>query len=191
MYKEAVEVLRKSVSIEDATERQDAVGRAIKDIDRVVADYKSDIESVNTESKTRKLKIRDLEGKLEKVNDENERLKSDNSLGDITEERDALKTFKESALGRYREDFISAHKSLKDHKDYDKIKGKLTIPDSDNGEVDWKKLSNEEVEKNQEVITVAKGYGLFSQTGKPDTTHHGDAEVKSIGVGLFDKMGKK
>ena len=185
MYKEAIESILSAIGIEDAEDRQGKVGRAIKDIESVVADLKTDIESVNLESKTRKLKIRDLKIDLETANDkvetkesEIETLKGDSSLTDITKELDVLKVYKEKTLGRNRLDFINEFKLIKDHNDYERLPEKLVVPDSDNGEVDCTKASDEEIEKNQEMIQVARSHGLFGNI-KSDKTFHGETVLKS------------
>ena len=185
MYKEAIESILSAIGIEDTEDRQGKVGRAVKDIESVVADLKSDIESVNLESKNRKLKIRDLQSDLETANDkvetkesEIETLKGDSSLTDITKELDVLKVYKEKTLGRNRLDFINEFKLIKDHNDYERLPEKLAVPDSENGEVDWTKASDEEIEKNQEMIQVARSHGLFENI-KSDKTFHGETVLKS------------
>ena len=189
MYNEAIELIKSAIGKDDADERRADVERAIKDIERAVATTKKDNEDeitrINGESKGYRLKkkenasiISERDEKILEMQEVIDELKQDNSLETITQERDDLKIYKESNLKRVRQDFINDHKSLKDHKDYDKLKDRLVLPESDNGEMDFEKISDEDIEKNQVSIQDARSYGLFGNI-KSDKTFHSEAVLKS------------
>jgi len=195
MYTEAVEAVKSAIGIEDAGDRQDKVERAMKDIGRVVANLKDDIESVNKESKGRKLKIRDLEKDLETEKDnvvakesEMEKLKSDSSLDEVTKERDKYKTYYDSSLESNRTKFVTDYDLLKDHNDFGKLSETLVVPEGE--EKDWSTVSDDDIQKNRDAVQVARTYGLFPEK-QPEGVNKDESSIGAGEKGLFDGMGKK
>lgn len=167
-FKEAVDSIRDAVGVDNAEERQDKVNRAIRDMERVESDYAHDLKTVTVESMKRKddkisLK-RTIEEKDDEITEVNKKLdiaKDDNSLTDITSERDTLLGFKTTVLERNRVDFVAGFETIKGHRDFEKVKPRLVLPDEEDGKMDFEKISDDDIEKNQVAIQDAKTYGLF------------------------------
>lgn len=189
--KEQLAEVREVIGVEDAEVRSEKVGRLLKEFELAYNSREDDVSAVTAESIKRKNRIRELESESEKQKDKIAEYESDNSLQTITKERDDLKVKVEDYDKIRRDTFINEFKKVQTHKDFDLIKDKLILPDESNGEIDFKEASNDDVFKNQGVIQDAKGYGLFTETTKTQTSNVDVKGVDKSIPGLFDKMGKR
>ena len=95
-----------------------------------------DLKNVTAESMGRKEKIRELEPKVEELTTKL------NGFNDIKQELDGLKEFKTKHIAERREAFAAWYDKHKDHKAFAKAKDFFTVPDSDNGSIDWEQLAD-------------------------------------------------
>lgn len=201
--KELVDQVRSQLSSEES-EKVGAFLEQIKNEAQALSDAKSASDS---ESKSRKLKIRDLEEKVENLELDIGGYKKKIESFDTTElekERDTFKTKYSNLLKREQGTFISSFDKIKDHPKFEKAKAKFVIPefDEEKKEYKWDSLKTEDLEKNVESLnelnqldyfadestggSPSGGKGTFPKV-KEEVTHEELQEIKRKYGAFSDK----
>jgi len=149
-------------------ETVEKVGTQLKDLERGISDLLDDAKSSSGESKGRKLKIREMEKEVERLQDEVDKLKIDNSSEKIQKEYDNMKKeneslneYKTSVLKSRRDDFVREFDVIKDSVNFEKISKNLKIAEEKDDKRDWTIISDEDIASNLSEIQKAKDWGLF------------------------------
>ena len=131
-----------------------------------LSDLQDTIKHVNTESKTRKLKIRELEGNLEDKEAEMETLKGKDMTEEVKILQTKLKGYEDTEAEKVKtkaQGFIDKYDKLKDHADWDTCKGKFKIPVEKDGKLDWESMDINDVAKNADGLTEYIGIGKLGE----------------------------
>ena len=130
-FTKTIAEIRKSLDDETVAK----VGTLLKDLERGIGELIDDAKADSAESKSRKLKIKELESEREKLQEEIEKLKSDNSsealrkqYEELKKENETLKQYQASVL-KERRIVVSRYDKIKDAVNFDKISKDLKVPE--------------------------------------------------------------
>lgn len=186
--KTAIAAIRKEVGAE-ALEK---INSHLKMIEHEFSDVFEDAQSFLGESVDRKNKLREKDREIEKLKDEAEKSKDNTAFDKIKVENEALKTqvanlkkFKDDSDKSKRDSFLSIFESIKDHKDFDKIKTSLKIPELKDEKIDWESMPPEEIASNLAEIEKSKNYGLFADI---KITKASDSKIPKIPIPQKDPL---
>ncbi len=180
--KELLDQLRSQIGGEAAAKAESA----LKNIERGVLDLQEDISRVNTESKERKIKIRELESQLSEKDVEIEGLKKKTDTSEVEKEVASLKEFKSRTLKAQRDSFASKLETISKHPNFEKVKPFLSLPDPKDGKYDLSKMEDGDLEKNMGEIGKFEATGLFGEVkrqgveGAPRSEQPGDPKPKEV-----------
>lgn len=173
------------------------VGTHLKDLERGIGDLLDDAKSSSGESKGRKLKIREMEAEKEKLQDEVDKLKLDNSsekiqkeYDDMKKENESLREYKTSVLKSRRESFVTKFDNIKDHVNFEKVSNSLKVAEEKDGKRDWSKVTDEEIETNLSEIQKAEDWGIFEKgrlNEPPNPNSLGKTSSKEMFKGKFSE----
>jgi len=151
-------------------ETVEKVGTQLKELERGINDLLDDAKSSSGESKGRKLKIREMEKETERLQDEVDKLKTDNSsekiqkeYDDMKKENESLKEYKTSVLKSRRESFVNKFDKIKESINFDKVKNDIIVPEEKEGKRAWESISDDDIEKNLSEIQKAENWGIFEK----------------------------
>lgn len=188
MSKEAISKIREALG-EDSSKVEAHLKAIESDYSKFeveLDDARETIKHVNNESKTRKLKIRDLESELEDGKTEMETLKGKDMSEEVKTLQTKLKSYEEAELERVKSKgkaFIDKYDKLKDHADWDKTKSKFLLPEEKDGKLSWESLDVNDIAKNADKLNEYEGLGLFSGANpkNEDKNLHRDNKPTSTG----------
>jgi len=189
-FTKVIAEIRKSLDDETVAK----VGTLLKDLERGIGELIDDAKADSAESKSRKLKIKELESEKEKLQDEVEKLKSDNSSEalqkqneELKKENETLKQYQASVLKDRRNSFVTRYDKIKDVVNFDKISKDLKLPEEKDGKLNWESLSDDDISANLEIISKAEEWGLFEKQpggNPPNRPAAGSDKIKDP----FDKF---
>jgi chromosome segregation ATPase len=194
MGKEAISKIREALG-EDTSKVETFLKAIESDYSKFevdLSDATETIKHVNTESKGRKLKIRELEGNLEDKESEIELLKKSDKSEEVEGLRAKLKTFEDAEAEKVKakgEAFIAKFDKLKDHADWDKAKDKFLVPKEEDGKYDWTKLDINEVAKNADKLAEYQSLGHFdiaNPKSEDRSSHRSKGDVYDPYEGQFE-----
>ena len=145
-------------------------------------DLRDTIKHVNTESKQRKLKIRELEGNLEDKDTEMETLKGKDQSEEVKTLQTKLKGYEEAEVEKIKtkaQGFIDKYDKLKDHADWETCKSKFKIPEEKDGKLDWDSVDINDVAKNADGLTEYIGIGKLGDANPKSEERNQDRSNKS------------
>ncbi|MDZ7795533.1 MAG: hypothetical protein U5N56_00105 [Candidatus Marinimicrobia bacterium] len=144
------------------------VNSVLKSIESGVTDLQDDIKRVNSESKERKLKIRELESSVQDKDVELEDLKKKADTSEIEKEVDGLREFKSRTLKAQRDSFASKLENVSKHPKFEDIKDFLHLPEpGKDGKYDLSKMEDEDLEKSMDELNKFDKAGLFGKVERP------------------------
>ena len=174
MSKENIAKIRESISkdedIQSAVEPLlVGVEKSFKDMERKIESHEDTIHTVNEESKGRKEDKKTLNKTIEEQKDEieglKEKLENDDSATKIEKletENEKLKTYKAGILGKRKERFLTTLKQIENHPDYAKAKIHLKFPEvKDDEKMDWTDFDVNVIDQNMTEIEKFIDIGLF------------------------------
>jgi|FLOH01.1.fsa_nt_gi chromosome segregation ATPase len=115
-----------------------------------------DLHRVNHESKTRKETLREKDELIETQKEEIETLKTKVDDPAVKKELESLRANEATRLKAQRVTWVSEIDKLKDHADYEKLKGKFTIEEK------WEDVSDEIIGANMSKLTEYQELGFFA-----------------------------
>jgi len=172
MSKEAISKIREALG-EDSSKVETHLKAIESDYSKFTVDLEElqdTIKHVNTESKQRKLKIRELEGELEDAKTETETLKGKDMSEEVKTLTAKVKVYEDAEAEKVKlkaKGFIDKYDKLKVHADWDKAKDKFKIADpikdDKDGKLDWGSLDINEIAKNADKLNEYQGIGLLGE----------------------------
>ena len=127
----------------------------LKQIEADHAETIEDLKNANGESKTRKLKIRELEQLIEDSKAEVETLKKKTDDPAVKQELDVLRAFRAESVKKQRDGFIAEFDKIKGHANFEKAVSLFKLPKpKDDGSFDLSKLKDDEIDHN--VVKLAE-----------------------------------
>ena len=148
-------------------ETAEKVNSVLKEIETGVVDIVDSLKAANSESKSRKLKIRDLEEKISDYEVQVEKLQKESDTTELTKELESLKAFKSEVITRQRESFTNRFKEIKSHKNFEKAAKLFTLPEPDkDGEYDFSKLEDSDFDRNIQKLNELDALDYFGEQSK-------------------------
>jgi len=142
---------------------------------RDIDELKQDLHTVNNESKTRKLKIREMteaaEGFESKIAELSKKAEGD---PEHQKEFERLQAFEQSQFKEARTSWVDTYKAIKDHADFEKIKDRLTIVEDDK----WDDVDDQKIAANLSKISELQGYGMFGEANKGGSNRPGSGNTE-------------
>jgi len=146
------------------------VSSVLKEIETGVEDLADSLSTANTESKNRKIKIRELEGAKGDFEGQLETLKKENN----SEELKTLREFKQNSLNSQRDNFSKEIEKISKHPNFVKAETLLKLPAPDaKGVRDFSKIADADLEFNMSKLSELNALDYFA-TGKNQQAVHGD-----------------
>lgn len=146
---------------------------SLKGIERDVKGLDEDLKLANREAKTRKDKVRELEGEATTKDSKIETLEAK-----ITEENpdvaelENLKKFKVKTIKAQRQSFVDIFGTIVKHANFEKAKPFLVLPESDEKkEYDFKDISDDDMEKNVVELQKMIALGTFGEVKDKQKAH--------------------
>ena len=151
-------------------DNKDKVGSLLKDVERRYNNLQDDVKSANSESKNRKLKIRELEEKLTDSEIKIEGLSNNTEFEEMKKQNENLKTFQKTVHEQERANYENNYNTFSKHASFEKIKDKIAVPEQDGDKTDFSKIDINEVIKSNQKFSEYSELGLF-ETKKNQTIH--------------------
>lgn len=163
IIKELLDQVRSQIGGEAAAKAESV----LKNIERGVLDLQEDIKSANSESKERKIKIRELESQLTDKDAEIEGLKKKADTSEVKKEVESLREFKSRTLKAQRDSFTTKLETISKHPNFEKVKPFLSLPEpAKDGKYDLSKLEDTDLEVNMTELGKFEAAGLFGPVEK-------------------------
>ena len=169
--KELIDQVRSQISSEDS----EKVGILLEQIKNEASDLQSSKAAVDTESKNRRIKLRELESEIEGLKIERDDFKTKyDSFDDspLKQRLQELESKYSSSLQTQVRSFQTFFDSVKDHPKFEKAKSRFKIPEGDNGALDFSKLAPEDIEHNISVQNDLQQLEYFEAV-HPSSPHTG------------------
>lgn len=158
-FTKTIAEIRKSLDDETVAK----VGTLLKDLERGIGELIDDAKADSAESKSRKLKIKELESEIEKLKSDNSSEALRKQYEELKKENETLKQYQASVLKERRNSFVSRYDKIKDAVNFDKISKDLKVPEQKDGKLDWDSLTDDDISANLEIIIKAEEWGLFEK----------------------------
>jgi hypothetical protein len=155
--KEVVQEIRTRLGEEELPK----VETYLKEIERNFLSVVDDLKAANAESKSRKLKLRELQEQLENVQAEAEKLKDTSALDELKKENEQLKEFQKQIFNQNKEKFMKEFSEIAKHPAFEKIKDKIKLPEPDGENWKFESLTDEDVQYNLQKLNEYKELGIF------------------------------
>ena len=201
MSKEAISKIREALG-EDSSKVESMlveINSDYSEFQRKLDDQQETIKSVNTESKGRKLEIRELKSNLDDEKEKIEKLEGQDKSKEVTDLTEKLKVFTDADAEQIKtkaKGFIDKFDKLKVHADFDACKSKFKLPeaikDDKDGKLDWDSMDDNDIAKNADGLTEYIGIGKFSEAdpNSEDRSSGGGGAKKVEGVFTNEMFGK-
>lgn len=179
------------------------VGPILADIERNFINLRDAKKTVDTESKGRKLEIRDtLKPRIVELEDDAillqkkyDDLKNDSSSETLKTENKELQSFKSEVLTQRRTSFIGRFTKVAEHDKFEKVTDDFVLPEHtiekdkkfDYSTLDFKDVSEDDMDKNVKMLNHLDKIEYFGEVVKTVDTD-GDTTKKSSNT--FDKKVK-
>ena len=194
MGKEAISKIREALGEESPKVETflKAIESDYSKFDVELDDLRETVKHVNTESKQRKLKIREQEGELEDKNTEIETLKGKDMSEEVTTLKTKLKSYEDAEVEKTKlkaKGFIDKYEALKIHADWDTCKSKFKLPEEKDGKLDWESMDINDIAKNADGLAEYVGIGKLGEA-KPESEDRVQMRLDSSkkGFNVYDKQ---
>lgn len=141
-------------------ESKTAVEGQLKQIERSYAAMVEDVRIANSESKDRRLKLRDVESKLSEYETEIEQLKNDTTVADLTKQVEGLKSFQSQIYKQNRDTFKNKVDTYSKNSTFEKVTPLLSIPVKDD-KFDFDAMDDTAVKSGLEKLNEYEQLGIF------------------------------
>ena len=146
MIQDIVDQVRSQLSPEDLGK----VGSFLEQIKNEAQELYDSKKASDSESKNRKIKIREQDEQIQNLQIDNDKLKKEVdsfSTEEIEKERNLYKEKLSAFVNKERDAFSQWYNKVKEHPHWEKAKDEFIIPKKDDKE-DWESLKEEDLEKN-------------------------------------------
>ena len=194
MGKEAISKIREALGEESPKVETflKAIESDYSKFDVELDDLRETVKHVNTESKQRKLKIRELEGELEDANEKVETAKGEDKSEELEALKTKLKSYDDAEAEKVKskaKGFIDKYEALKVHADWDKAKDKFKIADpvkdDKGGKLDWDSMDINEVAKNADKLSEYQGIGLLGEANPKSEERNQARNIKGEADNIY------
>jgi len=180
-----------------------AVGADLSDIERGYINLQEAKSSVDTESKNRKLEIREdlkpkidtMETEIAKLKKDNETLKNDTSSEALKTENTELKTFKETVLTDRRTSFVKSFSEIAKSEKFGKVVAEFKLPEhktEDGKKFDYSTLKFDDMSEddmNSNVTSLERLNRIeYFGVADPKVDAHGVRTSKVLPTSLQDQI---
>ena len=156
-------------------EQLSEVGSVLKSIENEAEELAASLSAANRESKERKIKLREMNEKIEiyELDLENWKKQADEFKQKIDnpeykDELEQLRSFKTSYFQKQRESFLKSWEQISQHPKFEKAKHKFVLPEETEDGLAWDKLPDDAMEKNITVLNDLNELEYFAtENGKP------------------------
>jgi len=138
-----------------------------------------DAKNASSESKGRKLEIRQLKKDLEDTSLERDELKTAAAADNSKEELDSLRDFKTKSMASRKAGFLKSFEIIKAHSNFEKAKGLFDVPEK------IEEMTDAQLEKNIVELDKLNNLAYFGDIKKVDTD---DKPVDGKNQSLLDKI---
>lgn len=144
------------------------ISSVLKEIETGVEDLVDSLKTANTESKNRKIKIRELEDSKSDLEGQLETLKKENNAEELT----TLREFKQKTLTSQRESLGKQIETISKHPNFAKAEKLLKLPAADaKGVRDYSKMPDADLEFNVSKLQELNDLDYFGQSNSTKTVH--------------------
>jgi hypothetical protein len=144
------------------------ISSVLKEIETGVEDLVDSLKTANTESKNRKIKIRELEDSKSDLEGQLETLKKENNAEELT----TLREFKQKSLTSQRESLGKQIETISKHPNFAKAEKLLKLPAADaKGVRDYSKMPDADLEFNVSKLQELNDLDYFGQSDTTKTVH--------------------
>lgn len=144
----------------------------LKELEIEYRDKLDTISSVNNESKTRKLKLREYEEKLAERDAELEKLRNDETIKQIKSENERLRKLESQVIQEKKQKLTAKLSQISAHADFEKLKKSVELPEGEDGAFKLDSLEPVKVDAILAKIDEYSELGLFAQN-QPRTGGNG------------------
>lgn len=170
----AIKDLIEQVSSKLPDEVKSEVGSILKSIENEANDLQSSLTAANSESKSRKIELRELKGKFDDVDIEKSSMQKqidelNEKLKDPTKDKEleGLRAFKKNTIQANRQSFINEFEKIKEHPRFEKAKQKFKLPEEEeDGKLKWDSIEDQDMEVNMNVLRDLKDLEYFAVEDK-------------------------
>lgn len=141
-------------------ESRTAVEGMLKQVERSYAAMAEDVRIANSESKERRLKLRDAEQKLSEFETEVEKLKNDTTVSELTKQVESLKGFQSQVFKQNRDAFRAKIETYTKHPAFEKVAPILGIPKKDD-KLDIDGMDDSAIQAGFSKLTEYEQLGVF------------------------------
>lgn len=145
------------------------VGAVLENIKAEVQETEDRLSAANTESKNRKIKLREYETKIEDYDVRVTELQGKVDSYDDTPlkaERDKYKEKYDKTIANQKQSFISTFEQIQTHPNFETAKPRFVIPEKD-GKPDWESMEIEVLEKNLNALNDLNQLNYFATKDGP------------------------
>ncbi len=160
------------------------VGSVLKEIEAGYNDTVDSLKAASSESKQRKIKIRELSSQVEDLEADITGLKKKSDTSELETELNDLKEFKAGVQKQNRGRFEAEFNKIKGHANFEKASGEFTLPDPDDeGNYDFTSMSDEDVDRNMNSLGRLNRLDYFANNsqGKDTKKTHGSRKESQPG----------
>jgi len=151
--------IRRELGEDSATK----INSHLKELEMEYRDKLDTISSVNNESKTRKLKLREYEEKLAERDAELEKLRNDDSIKAIKAENERLKKLEMQVIQEKKQKLLAKLSQISAHADFEKLKKAVEVPEPVDGKYNLDTVEAGKVDAILAKIDEYSELGLFAQ----------------------------
>jgi len=146
------------------------VGSVLENIKTEVQETEDRLSAANTESRNRKIKLREYETKIEDYDVRITELQGKVDSFDDTSLKTEVEQYKNkynNLIGNQKQSFISSFEQIKIHPNFETAKSRFVIPDEKDGKPDWESMDVETLEKNLSALNDLNQLNYFATKNEP------------------------
>ena len=164
------------------------INSSLRSIESGVSEMQENLTHANTESKNRKLKIREMATEQETFKEQIEELTGKADTSELTAELETLRTYKKDNLANMRGGFIEGFAKVAEHDNFAKAKGFFKLPKlnaeggllkAEDGSFDFADVSDVDMESNIAEMNKLNALGYFetAEGGEPENKNRANGDL--------------
>lgn len=152
----------------------------LKEIEAEYNDVVDSLKAVNSESKARKLKLRELETEKEEWETKLTELQQKSDTSHLETELQELREYKKKVFTDNRNSFVDRFGKIVNHPNFEKAKTKFHLPEKDGDKFNWEKLEEDKMVENINKLKELDELEYFSSTNtfRPNGNKFNDVDSR-------------
>lgn len=134
----------------------------LKEIEAEYNDVLDSLKAANTESKNRKLKLRELESEKEEWETKLSELQDKADTSHLESELQELREYKQTVFKNNRDSFINRFAEISKHPNFEIAKSKFNVPEKKGEKLDWESLEEDKMAANIKQLKELDDLKYFS-----------------------------